>query len=1049
MAAEPSWLDGLRADLLDALAGPPAGGARDPDADEKAMAHQLGTEILAGAQRVVGDPRLADLQGRLANGTADDTVAATVGRVARTLLRWRQQLLRIGGAALRAGRGDEVEAAAEAVLATTLGWNTHPENGLAFLLLGRAAKLRNDLGTALERFLAALDLARDRDAALTGNVLDSLGVLLGEMGRPDDAVAAFDDALAIEPTIDGRVTILSNRANLLHDLGEHRSAAATHDLLVVTLRHPEAPPERLAVALDNAAVAHASLGEHGEALALLDEARALLVSRGEPLDVARNQLSRASVLLRRGEAAAAAAAFADAYQLVARHRAAVDVERYTEGFQQRLRASREAAVSRLADELGDPAAAEAEQARGTGEGSRALQAGLDALHRGEWPAADRLLAEAERWFTRSGAADGVVMAVVNRGVVHMDAGAPEDAIRLLLRAQALAHDVGAARQEMMALANLASLRLSGADVAGGIGVLDLLLQAIAIEGALPTIADALGLEGEQRRGFLWGNGAMDDMLARFCEDHGAHELAQPHWERAITAARTLGVDPGSRFRLANRLANRLLYLRPDDTTGAAPGVVAELEQLVASSPDVLRLQVTGHRALGIHLTEAEPPAAITHLRAAAAAQAELVAQMPPVERAGAVSANPVPYRTLAHLLLGAGDPAGAWAALQGDKGRRVIEALGDDTTPDLSTVQRALAGVGEHAVVVDVASLPRRTWALVVDRRSCRTVGPVETPSDWLADALHGDVHEREARAVEACLRDTTLARLVEEIEEALEPGAQVLLVPDGPLVNLPLHLVPCGARDWGRERTLNVLPAARLVEAFSPATGGRPSRSLVAGDSDGTLPGARDECIAVGAALGSSPLLGPACTVEAVAAALGGGRLDVIHLALHGRGDSARGGRAALRFATADGATWVPFDDLLHLGLDAELVFLSGCSTAIAGPVHGQAPVSAAQAALEAGAGAVIACLWPVDDQAATAFATALYAALLPAWNAGPADLRMAMASARQAVRAADPAALAGWRRDGRRGRGPEQSPAVEPAVADALRWAPFVLFGDPIVAG
>jgi CHAT domain-containing protein len=342
--------------------------------------------------------------------------------------------------------------------------------------------------------------------------------------------------------------------------------------------------------------------------------------------------------------------------------------------------------------------------------------------------------------------------------------------------------------------------------------------------------------------------------------------------------------------------------------------------------------------------------------------------------------------------------------------------------------------------------------AFVVSSVGCTAVGPFPTPLGWLEQAFRGDVRDRDARAVRACLYDPVLAAFIGAVDSHLPPTARVLLVPAQPLDNLPLHLVPHNGRPWGTSRHISLLPAAGLVATFSRAAGGRPTSSLVAGDSDGTLPWAQAECIAVAAALGTEPLLGPACTFEAVAAALAGDRLDVIHLAVHGRGDSTRGGRAALRFATSNGAAWVPFDELLALGLNAELVFLSGCSTALSGPVHGQGAVSAAQAALEAGAGAVIGCLWPVEDQAAAAFATALYGALAPAWEAGPTDAREAMASARLAVIGAAGEATLGdtrARRDGRRNLSNEPGPDLDPAIADALRWAPFVLVGDPIVAG
>lgn len=66
-----------------------------------------------------------------------------------------------------------------------------------------------------------------------------------------------------------------------------------------------------------------------------------------------------------------------------------------------------------------------------------------------------------------------------------------------------------------------------------------------------------------------------------------------------------------------------------------------------------------------------------------------------------------------------------------------------------------------------------------------------------------------------------------------------------------------------------------------------------VAGNSAGDLAGAEDECRAIAPALGTSALTGMQCTRAAIDAALQTGPLDIMHLALHGRGDVQRGAPA------------------------------------------------------------------------------------------------------------------------------------------------------------
>ena len=115
-------------------------------------------------------------------------------------------------------------------------------------------------------------------------------------------------------------------------------------------------------------------------------------------------------------------------------------------------------------------------------------------------------------------------------------------------------------------------------------------------------------------------------------------------------------------------------------------------------------------------------------------------------------------------------------------------------------------------------------------------------------------------------------------------------------------------------------------------------------------------------------------------------GTARLVHLAVHGRGDTRRGPRGSLAFSDARGGTeWVPFEQLAALPWSAELVVFSGCSTAVAGPRFGHELVSVARAAAERGAATVLACLWPVGDEPASALMTAFYRELIVRCAIGP----------------------------------------------------------------
>jgi CHAT domain-containing protein len=93
------------------------------------------------------------------------------------------------------------------------------------------------------------------------------------------------------------------------------------------------------------------------------------------------------------------------------------------------------------------------------------------------------------------------------------------------------------------------------------------------------------------------------------------------------------------------------------------------------------------------------------------------------------------------------------------------------------------------------------------------------------------------------------------------------------------------------------------------------------------------------------------------------------------------RGASASLLFANADERPRrVSLRELADLGSTADLVVLSGCSTPVGGPQdYGIAPTAAL-----AGASAVSASLWPVDDRATQLFLTTLYDVIAEAADAG-----------------------------------------------------------------
>jgi len=143
-------------------------------------------------------------------------------------------------------------------------------------------------------------------------------------------------------------------------------------------------------------------------------------------------------------------------------------------------------------------------------------------------------------------------------------------------------------------------------------------------------------------------------------------------------------------------------------------------------------------------------------------------------------------------------------------------------------------------------------------------------------------------------------------------------------------------------------------------------------------LPASAAEARAAGRLFpGSDVRLGP----DASEASLRRARLDgfsIIHLATHALVDEAALGRSAIALAPGGGEDgFVTAGDLAQLRLDADLVVLSGCGTALGVIVGGEGIRGLTAPLLQAGARAVVGTLWPIGDESAAAFVASFYRAL------------------------------------------------------------------------
>jgi CHAT domain-containing protein len=218
---------------------------------------------------------------------------------------------------------------------------------------------------------------------------------------------------------------------------------------------------------------------------------------------------------------------------------------------------------------------------------------------------------------------------------------------------------------------------------------------------------------------------------------------------------------------------------------------------------------------------------------------------------------------------------------------------------------------------------------------------------------------------------------------------------------------------DWHRECT-DSLPAAtsaRVTRAASDWTeslprlpGSRAEVQMVARLSQQSRPGAHVET-----------LLGCAAVPTALRRAASG-HLDLLHIATHARMDSQRPRLSALALTPEHREDGTPSTfgllDILGLKLSSGLVVLSACETSRGRLLPGEGVLGPAQAFLQAGAGAVVASYWRVDDVATSRFMQGFYKYLLAERLPAATALRRAQIDAAETSSSYDWAAfsLYGW---------------------------------------
>ncbi len=253
-----------------------------------------------------------------------------------------------------------------------------------------------------------------------------------------------------------------------------------------------------------------------------------------------------------------------------------------------------------------------------------------------------------------------------------------------------------------------------------------------------------------------------------------------------------------------------------------------------------------------------------------------------------------------------------------------------------------------------------------------------------------------------------------------LPQGKPLVIVPDGPLCDLPFALLTCQGKRLLDRAPIAYAPSLSLLRAMGDA-GQRPAGALkvtvLARPKSPDprfvdLPGTEKEAKAVAEAVpGATVLLGDKATEAAARQAAG--ETGILHLAAHGIVDRVRPDHSAVLLSAGDGQDGLlEAEEIARLPIRARLVVLSACRSAGGGYVAGEGMLGLTRAFFAGGATGVVATQWQVPDDPVADLMKAFYAALTksgsPARALQAAQIEMAQ---------------------------------TQPAAA----WAPFAFYGAP----
>ena len=328
---------------------------------------------------------------------------------------------------------------------------------------------------------------------------------------------------------------------------------------------------------------------------------------------------------------------------------------------------------------------------------------------------------------------------------------------------------------------------------------------------------------------------------------------------------------------------------------------------------------------------------------------------------------------------------------------------------------QALIPPGE--TVVEYYSYGDNWYAVIATRNSVEGValncaGITQDVADFRKVLLKGalDIRGIEIKTVKPTLAETRgiepfdlkSRRLCKKILDPLEekiPTRNVTIVPHGALHYLPFGALLTESGYLIERYNIRVLPSVSVLKFLARQEGRKIGDLFIMGnpdlgDSKYDLPFAQDEALALKKLLTNSKvLLRDRATETAIKKY--GNQFTRIHVACHGvfnADDALQSGLLLSADGENDGMLTV--SELYNMRLNANLVTLSACETALGNVANGDDVVGFTRGFLYAGAQSIVSSLWKVDDRATSLLMQEFYR------NLNETDKRTALRKAQLTIK-------------------------------------------------